>query len=63
MNEIRTLEADLSKIQDELSLMPEDFKHYIDEEKKYLESLKEPSSVVSHKIKYVQALNDLARYQ
>ena len=57
------LEADLSRIQDELALMPEDFKHYVNKEKKYLESLKEPSPVVSHKIEYVQALNDLAWYQ
>ena len=57
------LEAGLSRIQDKLALMPEDFEHYVYKEKKYLESLKEPSPVVSCKIKYVQALNDLAWYQ
>ena len=57
------LEAGLSRIQDKLALMPEDFERYVYKEKKYLESLKEPSPVVSCKIKYVQALNDLAWYQ
>ena len=60
---IRTLEAELSRIQDEFPLMPEDFKRYIQEEKEYLEALREPCSTVPRKIKYVQALNNLARYQ
>jgi hypothetical protein len=63
LDNIRTLEAELSRFQDELALTPDDFKSYCDEEEKYLEALKEPSPFVSRKIKYVQALTDLARYQ
>ena len=56
-------EAELSKAQEELALTPADFQQYLEDEKKYLNNLKEPSPTVSRKIKYMQALMDLDRYQ
>ena len=63
LDDIKVLEAELSKAQKELALTPADFQQYLEDEKRYLNNLKEPSPTVSRKIKYIQALMDLDRYQ
>jgi hypothetical protein len=56
---IRTLESELSRF----ALSPKDFQQHFEQEKKYLEGLKQPSPNVSRKARYVQALNELREYK
>ena len=62
LEDIKTLEAELLKVQSELPLTPDDFYRNLGEEREYLHALKEPSPTVSHKIKYVEALHNLDCY-
>ncbi|KAM6494952.1 hypothetical protein JOM56_009575 [Amanita muscaria] len=55
---IKTLEAELYVLQNQLSVSPDDFTMYIEQEKSYLQGLEQPSPAVSRKIRYIQALND-----
>ena len=63
LDDIKVLEAELSKVQEELALTPADFQQYLEDEKWYLNNLKKPCPTVSRKIKYIQVLMDLDRYQ
>ncbi|RDB19588.1 hypothetical protein Hypma_013286 [Hypsizygus marmoreus] len=58
---IRTLEAELHIIQEELGIADDDFIKYFEAEKAYLQGLKEPSPVVTLKGQYVKALIDLSQ--
>jgi hypothetical protein len=47
LNDIKVLEAELSKVQEELVLTPANFQQYLEDKKQYLNNLKEPSPTVS----------------
>ena len=63
LNAIYTLTSELSILQQELSIAPSDFHTYLNQEKQYLQELKEPLPTVSWKIQYIQALKDLTQYR
>ena len=60
---VETLEAELQVLQEQLSISPDHFQEYIEQERKYLEGLKSPSPTVSRKIQYMSALNEVNQHR
>lgn len=56
---VRTLEAKLAVIQNELGLTDDDFRRFHEAEKRYFAELKEPPCEEHLKIQYVEMLDEL----
>ena len=56
---IYTLEPQLDILQQKYSFADGELASYVDEERKYLQALKEPLLTTSWKAQYIQVLNDL----
>ncbi|KAG2741541.1 hypothetical protein P692DRAFT_20880086 [Suillus brevipes Sb2] len=60
LKSVQTLTAELTAIKAELNILDEDFPRYLQEERTYLDSLKQPPARDQICIRYVEALDELA---
>lgn len=61
LDAVHTLESELHPLQEQLSITEDDFKQYVNHERRYLEDLQDPSPIVVREAQYVRALSDLTQ--